>query len=63
MENLKLHSEGENDFLQELRKRFDKMELEIKNNEGLTDEEKLQKIKLIRTDFEKAKRNASGNFF
>ncbi|ESU21689.1 hypothetical protein FCR2A7T_01440 [Flavobacterium cauense R2A-7] len=63
MENLKLHSEGQSDFLQELKKQFDKIVLEIKNKEGLSNEEKHKEIKQVTADFEKAKREALKNLF
>lgn len=63
MENLKLHSEGQNDFLQELKKQFDKIVSDIKKKERLNNEEKLKKIKQATADFEKAKREALKNLF
>lgn len=63
MENLKLHSDGENDFLQELKKQFDKIVSEIKNKESLSNEGKLEEIKQVTADFEKAKREALKNLF
>ena len=63
MENLKLHSDGENDFLQELKKQFDKIVSEIKNKESLSNEGKHEEIKQVTADFEKAKREALKNLF
>jgi len=63
MENLKLHSDGQSDFLQELKKQFDKIVSEIKKKESLNSEEKSKEIKQATADFEKAKREALKNLF
>ena len=63
MENLKLHSDGQNDFIEELKNQFDKLVSEIQKKEFLSNEEKSKEIEKARTDFEKAKKEAGRNLF
>lgn len=63
MENLKLHSEGKDDFLEELKKQFDKLVSEIKKNEFLSSEEKIKGIEKANRDFDKARKEARRNLF
>jgi len=63
MTNLKLHSSGENDYLELLKQKFDAIVSDIRNNTSLNDEEKKAEIEVATANFETEKKKIRRSFF
>ncbi len=63
MEELKLHSFGQNDHLESLKKRYESLKNKIKGNEKLNETEKNAKLKTLTKSFEKEKRDSKNNLY
>ncbi len=53
MEALNLHSEGKDDFLNEIYKRFEKLILKTRNNPDLNQTSKVEEIKRLNSELKK----------
>ncbi len=63
MEVLKLHSFGQNDFLEILKKKYDFLRKSIIENEKLTESEIKLELEKLRESFIKEKKNSSDNLY
>ncbi len=63
MEELKLHSFGQNDHLESLKKRYESLKNKIKGNEKLNETEKKAELKTLTKSFEKEKKESKSNLY
>ena len=63
MNTIKLHAEGETDFLDSLKKTFNDLKNKLIKNPNLSEKEKSDKLKEINAAYETAKKNAAKNLF
>ncbi len=63
MEELKLHSFGQNDHLESLKEKFNSLKEKIKGNIKLTESEKNAELKSLTESFEKEKKNIKNNLY
>ncbi len=63
MEALNLHSEGKNDFLNEIYKRFEKLILKVKNSPDLNQTTKAEEIKRLNSELNKEIKSADKKLF
>jgi len=63
MQELKLHSFGQNDHLESLKKKYDSLRKRIKGNEKLTETEKNTELETLTKSFEKEKRESKNNLY
>ncbi len=63
MEELKLHSFGQNDHLESLKKKYDSLRNNINQNIKLTESEKKAELKSLTKSFEKEKKNSNNNLY
>ena len=63
MEELKLHSFGQNDHLESLKKKYESLKNKIKRNEKSNKTEKEAELKALTKSFEKEKRESKSNLY
>lgn len=63
MEVLKLHSFGQNDHLESLKKKYESLKDKIKGNENLDETEKNAELKTLTKSFERKKRESKNNLY
>ena len=63
MEELKLHSFGQNDHLELLKKKYESLKKKIKGNEKLNETEKNMELKTLTKSFEKEKKDSKNNLY
>ena len=63
MEDLKLHSFGQNDHLESLKKKYESLKNKIKGNEKLNEKEKKAELKILTKSFEKEKKESKNNLY
>ena len=63
MEELKLHSFGQNDHLELLKNKYESLKKRIKGNEKLNEIEKTIALKNLTTSFEKEKKDSKNNVY
>lgn len=63
MENLKLHSFGQNDHRESLKEKYTALRRKVKANETLTESEKKAELKNLTALFEKEKRDSRNNLY
>ena len=63
MEELKLHSLGQNEHLESLKKRYESLKSKIKRNEKLNETEKNVELKTLTKSFEKEKKQSKNNLY
>jgi Leucine-rich repeat (LRR) protein len=63
MEELKLHSFGQNDHLEYLKRNYNSLRKIINNDKNLTNSEKLLELETLTKSFEKEKRNSNNNLY
>ncbi|WP_100615433.1 hypothetical protein [Confluentibacter citreus] len=63
MEELKLHSFGQNNHLESLKKKYDSLRKRINDNKNLTESEKFTELETLTKSFEKEKRNSDNNLY
>lgn len=63
MEELKLHSLGQNDHIGALKKTYRSLKEKIKGNKILTEKEKVDALKSVTESFKKDKRDTKYNLY
>ena len=63
MEQLKLHSFGQNDHIESLKKKYESLKRKIIENENSNEVEKKEELKTLTTSFEKEKRESNHNLY
>ena len=63
MEELKLHSFGQNDHLESLKKKYNSLRKRIKENEKLTETDKNAELETLTKSFEKEKKDSKNNLY
>ena len=63
MEDLKIHSEGQNDYIELLIKKYDGLKNSVKRNTSLTEKEKQTELKKINQRFFKEKKDSNQKLF
>ena len=63
MEELKLHSLGQNDHIEALKKNYNSLKEKIKGNKILTGEEKIVELKRLSESLKKEKKNSENNLY
>lgn len=63
MDELKLHSFGQNDHLESLKEKYNSLKNEIKENKKLTEIEKKVELEILTKSFEKEKRDSENNLY
>ncbi len=63
MEELQLHSFGQTDHLETLKKKYDSLRKSINENEKLTESEKKAELETLTKSFEKEKKNSNNNLY
>lgn len=63
MEELKLHSFGQNDHLESLKKRYESLKIKIKGSQKLNETEKTAELKTLTKSFEKEKSDLKNNLY
>ena len=58
-----LHSLGQNDHIESLKKRYESLKNKIKGNEKLNEIEKNTELKTLTKSFEKDKRDSKSNLY
>ena len=63
MEELKLHSFGQNDHIESLKKKYNSLKEKIKGNKILTGKEKIVELKRLSESLKKEKKNSENNLY
>jgi len=63
MEELRLHSFGQNDHIESLNKKYNSLKEEIKGNKILTEKEKDSELKSLTESFKKEKKDSETNLY
>lgn len=63
MENLKLHADGENDYLNSLKAKYENLKAKLMNNKDISEKEQIEKLSKITKDFEKEKNDLNQKLF
>ena len=63
MQELKLHSFGQNDHLEALKMKYDSLKKIIKDSEKLTETEKNAELETLTKSFEKEKKDSENNLY
>jgi hypothetical protein len=63
MQELKLHSFGQTDHLEALKKKYDSLKKSINKNQKLTESEKKAELETLTKSFEKEKKNSNNNLY
>ena len=63
MQELKLHSSGQNDHLDSLKEQYKSLRNKVKGNLELTKSEKKTKLENLTKSFEKEKRESKNNLY
>ena len=63
MEELKLHSFGQNDHLKSLKKKYNSLRKRINGNDKLTETEKKAELRALTKPFEKEKKDSKNNLY
>ena len=63
MEDLKLHSFGQNDHLESLKEKYNSLKNKIKGNEKMTESEKKMELESLTKSFEKEKKDSTNNLY
>ena len=63
MEELKLHSFGQNDHIESLKKKYNSLKEKIKGNKVLTEKEKVAELKSLTESFRKEKKDSGNNLY
>lgn len=63
MQELKLHSFGQTDHLEILKKKYDSLKKSINENKKLTESEKKAELETLTKSFEKEKKNSNNNLY
>ena len=63
MEELKLHSFGQNDHIESLKKHYNSLIEKIKRNKKMTEIEKVVELKSLRESFKKEKKESENNLY
>ncbi|WP_299781689.1 hypothetical protein [uncultured Formosa sp.] len=63
MEEFKLHSFGQNDHIESLKKNYNSLKEKIKGNKILTEKEKVGELKNLTESFKKEKKNSENNLY
>ncbi|WP_424001335.1 hypothetical protein [Maribacter sp. IgM3_T14_3] len=63
MEELKIHSEGQNDHLISIKEKYNKLKNSLKLNVKLTEEEKQIELKKAEEQFNKEKKDSKQNLY
>ena len=61
MEELKLHSFGQNDHLESLKEKYNSLKNTIRGNEKMTEPEKKIELESLTKSFEKEKKDSNNN--
>jgi hypothetical protein len=63
MQELKLHSFGQNDHLESLKKKYNSLRKSINENIELPESEKIAELETLTKSFEKQKKNSNNNLY
>ncbi|WP_299126286.1 hypothetical protein [uncultured Winogradskyella sp.] len=63
MEELKLHSFGQNDHIESLKKKYNSLKEKINGNKILTEKEKVSELKSLTESFKKEKKDSETNLY
>ena len=63
MEELKLHSFGQNDHLESLKEKYNSLKNKIKGNKKMTESEKKSELENLTQSFEKEKKVSKNNLY
>ena len=63
MEELKLHSFGQNGHIESLKKKYNSLKEKIKGNKILTEKEKVAELKSLTESFKKEKKDSENNLY
>ena len=63
MQELKLHSFGQNDHLESLKEKYNSLRNKIKEDNKLTESEKKPKLHNLKKSFEKEKKGSKSNLY
>ena len=63
MEELKLHSLGQNDHIESLKKKYNSLKEKIKGNKILSEKEKVNELKSFTESFKKEKKESENSLF
>ncbi len=63
MEELKLHSFGQNDHLESLKEKYNSLKNKIKGNKKMTETEKKTELESLTKSFEKEKKDSKNNLY
>ena len=63
MQDLKLHSFGQNDHLESLKKKCDSLKQKINGNKKLTEVEKKAELETLTKSFDREKRESKNNLY
>jgi hypothetical protein len=63
MEELKLHSFGQNEHIESLKKNYNSIKEKIKGNKNLTEKEKVVELKSLTESFKKEKKDSENNLY
>jgi len=63
LEDLKLHTDGKNDFLKSLKEKYDNLKRKILKNDKLSESEKEIELKKIDENYESERVNSKNSLF
>ena len=63
MEELKLHSFGQNDHIESIKKKYHSLKERIKGNKILTEKEKVTELKSLTASFKKEKKDSENSLY
>ena len=63
MQELKLHSFGQNDHIESLKKKYNSLRQKIKGNKSLTENEKSEELRKLTESFKKEKKESENNLY
>ena len=63
METLKLHSSGQNEHLESLKKKYDLLKKRIKGNDKISENIKTTELRNLDKSFDKEKKNSNRNLY
>jgi len=63
MEQLKLHSFGQNDYMESLKEKYNSLKNKIKGNQKMSESEKKTELYNLTKSFENEKKNSGNNLY
>jgi hypothetical protein len=63
MEKLKLHSSGQNDHIESLKKNYNTLKKKIMGSKNLTEKEKIVELKNLTESYKKDKKDSKNNLY